>query len=114
MENVFWLYLITRLDAVNSFAAVITFVLFSAGGFAVLYGLSESVDEARKLGKNLLTGAVVAALICAATPTKSDAMFIAGGAAVIEASKSETAQRIASKSVEAVERWLDFNMGDKK
>lgn len=42
-------------------------------------------------------------------------MFIAGGVAVIEAAKSDTAQRLASKSIVAIESWLDAaNIKEKK
>lgn len=57
--------------------------------------------------------------VCCSTniliPSQKDAMFIAGGVAVIEAAKSDTAQRLASKSIVAIESWLDAaNIKEKK
>lgn len=107
MEHIFWLYLITRLDAIQEASIIAAILLGFSGAMACAYGYFEKDSPVYKLGRRLLAGFAVAIFVSIATPSKSDAMFIAGGTAVIEAAKSETAQRIASKSVAAVEQWLD-------
>jgi hypothetical protein len=42
----------------------------------------------------------------ACTPTRKDAMFIAGGAGVIEAAKAVKGSEIAATSVSVIEKWL--------
>ncbi|MNY60861.1 hypothetical protein D3C86_1974710 [compost metagenome] len=44
-------------------------------------------------------------------PTKQEAAVIVAGGAVVEAAKSETAQRLASKSVTILENSLDNILG---
>lgn len=111
MEYAFWLYLLTRLDAFKDLfygIAVVTFV----GFLITCVGAPYIVDA---FGKTTLKRTIklfvitflCSELICALIPSKKDAMFIAGGIGVIEAARSETAQRIASKSVGVIERFLD-------
>ena len=48
------------------------------------------------------------------TPTTKQGMVLVASGAVIEAAKTETAQRIAGKSVAVVEKALDELLADKK
>ena len=108
MEHWFTLYLITRLDAIGNISITMTF-LFVLAAFAVA-GITYVECEfarAKQPIKNMLIAAACSLAVFVLTPSQKDVMFIAGGVGVIEAAKSETAQRVASKSVEAVERWLD-------
>ena len=108
MEHWFPLYLITRLDAIGWVAILLT-VLFAAVAVFVLalgYDLNK-LDRAKPLGRKLLAAAACSLFVAVLTPSQKDALFIVGGVGVLEAAKSETAQRVANKSVEAVERWLD-------
>ncbi|HML83334.1 MAG TPA: hypothetical protein PKE37_16390 [Thiomonas arsenitoxydans] len=115
MEHWFTLYLLTRLDAIV-WAALILMVLFpAASAFVLVVGYdSDKLDRAKPLARKLLVAAACSLFVAVFTPSQKDALFIAGGAAVIEAAKSETAQRVAGKSVEAVERWLDSVMQEEK
>ena len=107
MEHLFTLYLITRLDTIG-WVAILLAVLFAAVAVFVLAVGYEvnSFDRAKTNARKLLIAAACSLFVAVFTPSQKDAMFIAGGAGVLEAVKSETVQRVANKSVEAVERWL--------
>ena len=108
MEHWFTLYLITRLDAIG-WVAILLAVLFAFVGVFVLaigYDINK-LDRAKPLGCKLLAAAACSLFVAVLTPSQKDALFIAGSIGVLEAAKSETAQRVANKSVEAIERWLD-------
>ena len=108
MEHWFTLYLITRLDAIGATTLILSLVLALVALVTFSWGVSEGeLDKAVPRVRKLLRVAICSLIISVLVPSQKDAMFIAGGAGVLEAVKSETAQRVANKSVEAVERWLD-------
>ena len=115
MEHWFALYLITRLDAIGWVATLLAVLFAAVAVFVLAFGYEfNSFDRAKTNARKLLIAAACSLFIALFTPSQKDALFIAGGAAVIEATKSETAQRVASKSVEAVERWIDSVMPEEK
>lgn len=112
--DIFLLYLFTRLDA------FIFLLLFGAGmgGVVVLacaIGLDDTWDHLKPERKTALRawrtrGIVIASvflLFAALVPTQKDAALILAGSAVIDVAKSETAGRLASKSVQLIEQTLD-------
>ena len=108
MEHWFTLYLITRLDAIGAVTLVLSLVLAIVALVTFAWGVGErKLDEAQPRVRKLLRVAICSFIISVLAPSQKDAMFIAGGVGVLEAAKSETAQRVANKSVEAIERWLD-------
>ena len=108
MEHWFTLYLITRLDAIGATTLILSPVLAIVALVTFSWGVSEGkLDKAAPRVRKLLRVAICSLIISVLVPSQKDAMFIVGGAGVLEAVKSETAQRVANKSVEAVERWLD-------
>ena len=108
MEHWFTLYLITRLDAIGAVALVLSLVLAIVALVTFSFGFSEGkLDKAQPRVRKLLIAASCSLIVSVLVPSQKDALFIAGGIGVLEAAKSETAQRVANKSVEAVERWLD-------
>jgi len=108
MEHWFTLYLITRLDAIGAAARILSLALAIAAFITFSWGVSEGkLYKAAPRVRKLLRVAICSLIISVLVPSQKDAMFIAGGAGVLEAVKSETAHRVANKSVEAVERWLD-------
>lgn len=117
MDNLWMLYLVTRLDSVSSlFVSLIIVgsvatVLF--GGVAALTHDSCNTNErevvfpfCKKMIKTSLTVIVVSMLLKTFIPTKEDAMFIAGGVVLTEIAQGDEAQCIASGSVRVVEAWL--------
>ena len=108
MEHWFTLYLITRLDAIGAATLILSLVLATVALVTFAWGVGEGkLDKVQSRVRKLLRVAVCSLIISVLVPSQKDAMFIAGGVGVLEATKSETAQRVANKSVEAVERWLD-------
>ena len=108
MEHWFTLYLITRLDALGAASLVLSLVLAIVALVTFSWGADAGkLDKVQSRVRKLLIVASCLLIVSVLVPSQKDAMFIAGGVGVLEAAKSETAQRVANKSVEAVERWLD-------
>lgn len=118
MEHFWTLYWITRLDSLGTLFLILASVSTFATAICVMSyinsgeGFYKKADEqARKTCKRygmffaflVLTFSTAKALM----PSKEDAYFIAAGVGITEAVKSETAQRLASKSVGVIEQWLD-------
>ena len=115
MEHWFTLYLITRLDTIGCVALLLAVLFAIVAVFVLAVGYEfNNFDRAKTNARKLLIAATCSLFVAVFTPSQKDALFIAGGSAVIEAAKSETAQRVASKSVEAVERWIDSVMPEEK
>lgn len=128
MEYFWWLYLATRLDSIaGAFqAAIISSIIFIVVG-AFVAGIASAdlyrdVDARkqkiwatyrwwRNVAIVLLTISSIGAVF---TPTKKDAMFIAGGVGVIEAAKAIQGSEIAKKSVQIIEQWLANELEDLK
>ena len=115
MEHWFTLYLITRLDTIGCVAIILAVLFAIVAVFVLAFGYeANNLDLAKTNARKLLIATACSLFVAVFTPSQKDALFIAGGSAVIEAAKSETAQRMASKSVEAVERWIDSVMPEEK
>lgn len=122
MNDMFFLYLITRLDAIKDVITLFLIVggtVYAAGllWFAISYVENFGDEEVQGLKQYLfwsLIPLIFFAFVQVAIPSKKDAMFIAGGSAVLEAAKSDTAQRVASKSVQMVEKYLDEQLKGEK
>lgn len=108
----FILYLITRLDPLCAALGIVLFVLAIATVWVALdvsmdaslgYNTAEGTGRLKKLGAWLAVVAVVMVII----PSKKDVVLILAGTAVIEAARTDTAQRIAGKSVRVIEGLLD-------
>ena len=107
MDHWFTLYLITRLDTIGCVAILLAVLFAVVAVFVLAVGYEfNDFDRAKTNARKLLIATACSLFVAVFTPSQKDALFIAGGAAVIEATKSETVQRVANKSVEAVERWL--------
>lgn len=124
MDYIWLLWLITRLDEIKnfvggfgSFCAIAMIVCVAVWFFASVVlpdinnGQTKEQENASKKSLNFIylfiTLMVLSQLVKALIPSKEDALYIAGGAAVIEAAQSDTAKRLASKSVKVVEDYLD-------
>ena len=118
MNEMFLLYLLTRLDVVVLTAMWVLVIGGVAWGIAVMVTLDNFLfDDGVAARKKLwpfwkVLAACVAVLVV--TPSQKDAMFIIAGTGVIEAAKSDTAQRLAGKSVNVVEKYLDEMLKEEK
>jgi hypothetical protein len=112
--DIFLLYLLTRLDAIQGLFFAATTALW-IGGFAsgLWHFIENEGDAAWRAIRRFMPYAIGCAVITALIPTKGDAMFIAAGAGVIEAAKSDTAKRLAGKSVQVIEDFLDKQLTKK-
>ena len=106
--DIILLYLWTRLDQFF-FAMWVVFI----GAILMLGGvwLVRLVREDSTIGDSYFRKAwwtIIAVLsLNMIVPTKSSVALILGGSAVLEAARSDSARRIASKSVQLIEQTLD-------
>jgi len=118
MDSFWTLYWITRLDSLGTlFVFLATVFAFGAFGCAVVYGCEagsiyskpnqSTLKTSKRWGVIFILLALLFSTAKALLPSKEDAYFIAAGVGITEAVKSETAQRLASKSVSVIENWLD-------
>lgn len=121
-NEAFLLYLFTRLDAVGIISLMSTVIL----GVVLLIAFFIKIDsdpdsQYEKKSYNRASGVidktkwwfVLALAVTALTPSQKSAMFIIAGTGVIEAAKTDTAQRIATKSVGVIEKYLDEALAEK-
>ena len=118
------LYVVMMLDTwctIFETLAVISIVVALLAGFLYLLTphspgsefestVRHRVYKAVKFSFYTFAGAMVFLFI---TPTTKQGMVLVASGAVIEAAKTETAQRIAGKSVDVVEKALDELLADK-
>lgn len=107
--SIFLIYLFTRLPFIIGIAkafAIISAILTAMG--AAFYAESFNGGEAEKrfMKKCFITFLCSIAVI-GIVPSQKDAAIILAGYGVIEAAQSETAKRIAGKSVDLIEQTLD-------
>jgi len=103
-NEVFWLYLFTRLDAIQALLQIASML----GGFGVgAAWFAVFIDRWNGPVKSLTAVWVCVVMLFVMIPTQKDAMFILAGTGVIQAAKTDTAQRLAGKSVAVIEKALD-------
>jgi hypothetical protein len=112
--DIILLYLFTRLEAVSFTVGF----FFTAGIVFVMVGwLIRGVTENSKLlpGEMRFAYWVIAISLAAnlIIPTQKQAAIILAGSAIIDVAKSETAGRLASKSVQLIEQTIDGYLKEK-
>ena len=115
MEVALFIYFLSILENIQIPLAIAVAILFTCSLFNSLCSLDSSGEEEQERHKNMLKSnikwiiSLVALLIF--IPSKETAVYMAGGYGVQTVAesigKSEEAKRVASKSVEAIERYLD-------
>lgn len=123
-NEVFLIYLITRFDKILSVThGILVFFLFIGLGCLLGYGASfdESFGSNKEFRKNMVDGVkkliiipIIALIINTLVPSNEDMKFILAGTGLVEISKSDTAQRMAGKSVQIVEQYLDSLLKEEK
>ena len=112
--DIFLLYLLTRLDVIQ---CVATGALSISCVVTVIFGLIGWVEESRAPASIAQKASIVAVAMTAiliVIPSKQDVMFILASAGIVEAAQSDASKRIAGKSVEVFEQYLDKMLEDKK
>lgn len=113
--DIFLLYLFTRLNPLHAALFIVAF-LTGIGALVAVIGcvvttFDESFEDHRKpwraLAKVIVPVFLVVGAVKVLLPTQKDAALILAGYGVIEVAKSDTAGRLASKSVQLIEQTLD-------
>lgn len=124
--ELFGLYLFTRLDNIKEISGIFLVIcaVLLTGSFIVMtinnpdqdYSRSEKRDheQAKRMFNAMKPWFFVLLFIVVFVPNQKTAMFIVAGTGVVEAAKTDTAQRIASKSVGVVEKYLDEMLAEKE
>ena len=110
-------YLVYIIFLINSMS-ILAFILFiiSTAAFIVYvwgllndygWGLDRSTKSHRKIVKTLFTAVSITALASVVLPDKPTMYTMLAAFSVQSVTSSETAQRIAPKSIEAIEKYLD-------
>ena len=115
MEVALFIYFLSILENIQIPLVIAVAILFTCSLFNSFFSLDSSDEEAQERHKNMLKSnikwiiSLVALLIF--IPSKETAIYMAGGYGVQTVAesigKNEEAKRVASKSVEAIERYLD-------
>jgi hypothetical protein len=114
-NEVFWLYLLTRLDAIN-FILILGSIL---GSIAIFIGAMISFDDAfdKETSEKWLSykwPTIIVIILASLVPNKNQMMFIISGTGLLEIAKSDGAQRIGGKSVQVFEKYLDEMLKEDK
>ena len=115
MEAALFIYFLSILGNIQIPLAIAVAILFMCSFFNTFFSLDSDDEEEQERHKNMLKSnikwiiSLVALLVF--IPSKETAVYMAGGYGVQTVAesigKSEEAKRVASKSVEAIERYLD-------
>lgn len=115
MSDTFLLYLLTRLDSVNIvFGSIIGIFLVVLLTMLIAAPWGEENDVVKKFIIPYLYIPIIAVVFLVLVPTKEDAIFILAGSNIMEIAKSDDTKRIAGKSVEVFEKYLDQMMKEDK
>ena len=115
MEVALFIYSLSILENIQILLAIAVAILFMCSFINSLLSLDSSEEEERERHKNMLKSnikwIVSLVVLLIFIPSKETAVYMAGGYGVQTVAesigKSEEAKRVASKSVEAIERYLD-------
>lgn len=108
--EMFLLYLFTRLDVLVVVLALTVGISLGCAALCFPIGTDMCGEEkiaVKKWQKRFGIVAFIALPFLVLTPSQKDAAIILGGWAVLQAAKTDTAQRLASKSVQLIESTLD-------
>jgi hypothetical protein len=101
----------------DGFRGLLTLFLALGGSVYGAYFCIWTIERMPEKYRHLLPlwkPLAIAAVLMTLMPSQKDAMFILAGTGVIEAAKTDTAQRIAGKSVDVVEKYLDELLKESK
>lgn len=120
MDDMFLLYFITRLDDIRVllFATIILYIVAVVIIAIITMITSDStsfpIDDLSKARYPKLYILVIAVTLLTTIPSKNDAIFILAGSNIMEVVKSDDTKRIAGKSVEVFEKYLNEMLKEEK
>ena len=112
MSDTFLLYLLTRLDSINVVCGVTIFVFLMISVIMLIEAPKEN-DVVKNVIIPYLYIPITAVVFLVLVPTKQDALFIIAGSNIMEIAKSDDTKRIAGKSVQLFESYLNELMKEK-
>lgn len=114
MNDMFLLYLLTRLDSINFVCAIVVIIFLLVGvTLTITAPWGQEGTVVRQYIVKYLYIPIIATLVLVFVPTKQDAIFILAGSNIMEVAKSDDTKRIAGKSVQIFEKYLDELMKEK-
>lgn len=109
--ELFLLYLVLQLDTISKASVLLLILCFAIGGGAYVHLGGIHSDDARVIPMKILkVCAVVSGMSLTAItllPSTKSATILAGAYALKEVSKTDSAQRLAGRSVKLIEDWLE-------
>lgn len=114
MNEAFLLYLVTRLHPLHELAVVSLVFGGITAAVGLFIGHCERDEDILGFAKKIVKWLPLSVAVLVLVPDKDDTMFIVAGTGVIEAAKSDQAQRIAGKSVQLIEDYLDKALKEEK
>ena len=108
--ELFWLYIFMKLDIIQGVFSLLGTLLLLLGGFLWIVGVAEDLHRMCRIGKPIIIVGIIFGTLGVLTPNRADAVAIIAGYGVLEAVKTETAQRLASTSVRIIEKWLNRHL----
>lgn len=115
MSDTFLLYLLTRLDSINVVCgAIIGIFLMISVIMLIAAPWGKENDVVKKFIIPYLYIPITAVVFLVLVPSKEGAIFILAGSNIMEVVKSDDTKRIAGKSVEMFEKYLDQIMKEDK
>ena len=106
----FDIYLWTLLFKIQALALIFTLLLSSFALVILAIGICEEEGIELRGNKNfkaLCVATGISLLLCVALPSKDDATLIIAAGAVAKVVENKDVQRVAGKSLQVVEKWLD-------
>lgn len=115
MGDMFLLYLLTRLDGIHFVCGVTIFVFLMVSVFMLVAApWGEENDVVKTFVIPYLYIPITAVVFLVLVPSKEDAIFILAGSNIMEIAKSDDTKRIAGKSVEIFEKYLNEMLKEEK
>lgn len=112
--ELFLLYLFLKLDAIQ-YTAIFVFICFSVIAFCqAMNWYMDGVEWCRKWYPRWVVLTIIAGFIAISLPSTKQVGVLLAGWGVLEVVKSETAGRLASKSVQLIEQQLDVLLKKEK
>ena len=115
MNGTFLLYLLTRLDSIQFICSIILILFSVVVSLTCIISIVENNNSTfKKYVTPYLYIPIIAAIILVFIPSKDESVFILAGSNIMEIAKSNDTKRIANKSVEVFENYLNQMIKEEK
>ena len=114
MNETFLLYVLTRLNKIVITSTIIGLMTLFVMLIMTAHWWSELENEKIPSLKKFWAIPIASLLISVFVPTQKDALFIIAGTKVIELAKDPDIKRVAGKSAQLIEKYIDNLLEEKK